>query len=183
MLQVNSKMAAGGVFQVFFTIVLACLFDQVSAFDGGDAAALIIGLIVGIMGICACLGAYARRQQGAWGGIQIELILNRGSSWSRLLRIYLWIFFLLLYIYGTSAHQLFIWLKYIFLVDILTRKNSLPSDILKLKTGDHELGSVFGDLWHSTGTIGQMPRTQAEDVFWQRRRWWMISYCKLLAGF
>lgn len=58
-------MAAGGVFQVFFAIVLACLFDQVSAFDGGDAAALIIGLIVGIMGICACLGAYARRQQGA----------------------------------------------------------------------------------------------------------------------
>lgn len=63
--KVKSKMAAGGVFQVFFAIVLACLFDQVSAFDGGDAAALIIGLIVGIMGICACLGAYARRQQGS----------------------------------------------------------------------------------------------------------------------
>jgi len=40
--------------------------EQVSAFDGGDAAALIIGLILGIMGICACLGAYARRQQGVW---------------------------------------------------------------------------------------------------------------------
>jgi len=52
---------------LFFAILLACLFDQVSAFDGGDAAALIIGLIVGIMAICACLGAYARRQQGAWG--------------------------------------------------------------------------------------------------------------------
>lgn len=52
------------MFQVFFALVLACLFDQVSAFDGGDAAALIIGLIFGIMAICACLGAYARRQQG-----------------------------------------------------------------------------------------------------------------------
>ena len=58
------KMAAGGIFQVFFALILACLFDQVSAFDGGDAAALIIGLIFGIMAICACLGAYARRQQG-----------------------------------------------------------------------------------------------------------------------
>ena len=57
-------MASGGVFQVFFALVLACLFNEVSAFDGGDAAALIIGLILGIMGICACLGAYARRQQG-----------------------------------------------------------------------------------------------------------------------
>ena len=63
-LQVKSKMASGGVFQVFFALVLACLFNEVSAFDGGDAAALIIGLILGIMGICACLGAYARRQQG-----------------------------------------------------------------------------------------------------------------------
>ena len=62
--QVKSKMASGGVVQVFFALILACLFEQVAAFDGGDAAALIIGLILGIMGICACLGAYARRQQG-----------------------------------------------------------------------------------------------------------------------
>lgn len=58
------KMASGGVVQVLFALVFASLFEQVSAFDGGDAAALIIGLIIGIMGICACLGAYARRQQG-----------------------------------------------------------------------------------------------------------------------
>lgn len=63
-LQVKSKMASGGVVQVFFALIFACLFEQVAAFDGGDAAALIIGLILGIMGICACLGAYARRQQG-----------------------------------------------------------------------------------------------------------------------
>ena len=61
---VTSKMAYGGVYPAFLAIILAGLFDQVAAFDGGDAAALIIGLILGIMGICACLGAYARRQQG-----------------------------------------------------------------------------------------------------------------------
>lgn len=59
-----AKMAYGGVYLAFLAIILAGLFDQVAAFDGGDAAALIIGLILGIMGICACLGAYARRQQG-----------------------------------------------------------------------------------------------------------------------
>lgn len=59
-------MAYGGVYLAFLAIILAGLFDQVAAFDGGDAAALIIGLILGIMGICACLGAYARRQQGLW---------------------------------------------------------------------------------------------------------------------
>lgn len=66
-LQVKRKMASGGVVQLFVAVILACLFEQVAAaaaFDGGDAAALIIGLIIGIMGICACLGAYARRQQG-----------------------------------------------------------------------------------------------------------------------
>jgi len=34
----------------------------VSAFDGGDAAALILGLIIGTMGICACVGCYARKR-------------------------------------------------------------------------------------------------------------------------
>jgi len=57
-------MASEVVSQVFFAVIFSCLLEQVSAFDGGDAAALIIGLILGIMGICACLGAYARRQQG-----------------------------------------------------------------------------------------------------------------------
>ena len=57
-------MASRALFQVFLALVFACLVERVSAFDGGDAAALIIGLILGIMGICACLGVYARRQQG-----------------------------------------------------------------------------------------------------------------------
>lgn len=46
-------------------ITLLGLFcDTVEAFDGGDAAALIIGLIIGILGICACLGAYSRKRSG-----------------------------------------------------------------------------------------------------------------------
>lgn len=57
-------MASEVVSRLFFAVIFSCLLEQVSAFDGGDAAALIIGLILGIMGICACLGAYARRQQG-----------------------------------------------------------------------------------------------------------------------
>ena len=48
-------------FTLFF---FATLLQPVAAFDGGDAAALIIGLVIGIMGICACVGAYARRQGG-----------------------------------------------------------------------------------------------------------------------
>lgn len=45
-------------------IFFASVLQPVAAFDGGDTAALIIGLIIGIMGICACVGAYARRQPG-----------------------------------------------------------------------------------------------------------------------
>ncbi|KAJ9586023.1 hypothetical protein L9F63_020320 [Diploptera punctata] len=33
-------------------------------FDFGDALALMIGMAVGIVGICACLGCYARRRAG-----------------------------------------------------------------------------------------------------------------------
>ena len=46
-------------------LVLAIFFpSSVSAFDGGDAAALILGLMIGILGICACLGCYARKRAG-----------------------------------------------------------------------------------------------------------------------
>ncbi|XP_078595865.1 small integral membrane protein 30-like [Branchiostoma floridae x Branchiostoma japonicum] len=45
--------------------VLAFFLPGAQAFDGGDAVALILGLIIGILGICACLGCYARRRAGA----------------------------------------------------------------------------------------------------------------------
>jgi hypothetical protein len=42
--------------------VLALLPASAQAFDGGDAAALVFGLIFGILGVFACLGWYARKQ-------------------------------------------------------------------------------------------------------------------------
>lgn len=51
---------------------LLCLFvflflfvePVAAAFDGGDIAALIIGLFIGVIGIFACLGCYARKKAG-----------------------------------------------------------------------------------------------------------------------
>ncbi|XP_069759943.1 small integral membrane protein 30 [Narcine bancroftii] len=34
------------------------------ALDGGDAAALLLGLALSTVGLCACLGWYARRRNG-----------------------------------------------------------------------------------------------------------------------
>jgi len=42
--------------------VIIIYVKEANAFDGGDAAALIIGLVVGVLGICSCLGYYARRR-------------------------------------------------------------------------------------------------------------------------
>ena len=50
------------VFFLLFTIAL--IVEPVHAFDGGDTAALILGLMIGILGICACVGAYARKRAG-----------------------------------------------------------------------------------------------------------------------
>lgn len=44
--------------------VLFSIVPPVRAFDGGDVAALIIGLIIGIIGIFACIGCYARKKAG-----------------------------------------------------------------------------------------------------------------------
>uniref|UniRef100_A0A0L8GE74 Uncharacterized protein n=1 Tax=Octopus bimaculoides TaxID=37653 RepID=A0A0L8GE74_OCTBM len=45
-----------------FLLIFAFLTPGVSAFDAGDALALVLGLVVGILGICACLGYYARKR-------------------------------------------------------------------------------------------------------------------------
>jgi hypothetical protein len=43
--------------------LLALLFQApgAQAFDAGDAIALVVGLIIGFIMICACLGWYSRR--------------------------------------------------------------------------------------------------------------------------
>ena len=60
--QANNKMAMLRIPLVLLMLVF--LSQPVSAFDAGDAAALVIGLVLGILGICACLGAYARKRAG-----------------------------------------------------------------------------------------------------------------------
>jgi len=49
------------IWMVLVTVSILCV-KEANAFDGGDAAALIIGLVIGILGICSCLGYYARRR-------------------------------------------------------------------------------------------------------------------------
>ena len=46
------------------SFLLAFVCQPVLAFDAGDAAALVIGLVLGILGICVCLGVYARKRAG-----------------------------------------------------------------------------------------------------------------------
>ena len=46
----------------FVILILSLFCEPVQAFDGGDVTALVLGLMIGILGICACLGAYARRR-------------------------------------------------------------------------------------------------------------------------
>jgi len=53
-----------GLFTFTQMILLFLLINvpAVAAFDAGDAIALVLGLVFGILGICACLGYYARRR-------------------------------------------------------------------------------------------------------------------------
>ena len=51
-------------FWSFVGVFLLLLFPGAEAFDAGDAVALVLGLVIGILGICACLGAYARKRAG-----------------------------------------------------------------------------------------------------------------------
>ncbi len=46
-----------------FILLFVC--HGVSAFDAGDTIALLLGLFLGILGIFACLGCYARRRNGS----------------------------------------------------------------------------------------------------------------------
>ncbi|KAF4114816.1 hypothetical protein G5714_005039 [Onychostoma macrolepis] len=45
-------------------LFLLTLVQTAEAFDGGDAAALLLGATVTLVGICACLGWYARTRNG-----------------------------------------------------------------------------------------------------------------------
>ncbi|XP_059367862.1 small integral membrane protein 30-like [Carassius carassius] len=49
---------------VMLCLLLLTLVQTAEAFDGGDAAALLLGATVTLVGVCACLGWYARRRNG-----------------------------------------------------------------------------------------------------------------------
>ena len=67
----------------FILLFLAVFSEGVSAFDGGDAAALILGLFIGIMGIFACLGWYARRRSASWGNHRTTGTSGSGANCKR----------------------------------------------------------------------------------------------------
>ena len=52
-------------FQRIISFILLFCCHKASAFDAGDAIALILGLLIGFLGICACIGAYAKRRGAA----------------------------------------------------------------------------------------------------------------------
>ncbi|XP_072915574.1 small integral membrane protein 30 [Hemitrygon akajei] len=45
-------------------IMLLAAVPGAQALDGGDAVALLLGLALSTVGLCACLGWYARRRSG-----------------------------------------------------------------------------------------------------------------------
>ena len=56
------KMAGLGDFVQLVAFIFTLTIPAVAAFDAGDAIALVLGLVIGILGVCACLGYYARRR-------------------------------------------------------------------------------------------------------------------------
>lgn len=173
-------MASGGVVQLFVAVILACLFEQVAAFDGGDAAALIIGLIIGIMGICACLGAYARRQQGVWTMLEgvrrtiIELgCTNRENEvLNKCFKTVMWN--LLLYTHGSSCYLLSFWFGHILGTSswffICTCRAELSNST-----------SPFGFYFFDPVNLGRTDRRQI--CRWRLANWLLISNALIVTGF
>ncbi|XP_075785656.1 small integral membrane protein 30 [Pelodiscus sinensis] len=50
------------LFLAFFSLIL--MLPVVEALDAGDAVALLLGIVLTIIGFCACLGFYARKRNG-----------------------------------------------------------------------------------------------------------------------
>ncbi|XP_040584548.1 small integral membrane protein 30 [Mesocricetus auratus] len=46
------------------TSMLLLVVPGVEAVEAGDAIALLLGVVLSITGICACLGIYARKRNG-----------------------------------------------------------------------------------------------------------------------
>lgn len=47
------------------SFMLLFVLQTAQGFDGGDTIALILGLVLGILGVFACIGCYSRRRNGS----------------------------------------------------------------------------------------------------------------------
>lgn len=47
-----------------FWLVLLSLISPAEAYDAGDGLALLLGTVLTVVGICACLGWYSRKRNG-----------------------------------------------------------------------------------------------------------------------
>lgn len=61
----RNNMASSLILPEVFAVI--CFFfmsvlQPVEAYDGGDAAALLLGMAITVVGLCACLGWYSRRR-------------------------------------------------------------------------------------------------------------------------
>ncbi|XP_041714021.2 small integral membrane protein 30 [Coregonus clupeaformis] len=45
-------------------VMFLSLIPSAEAFDGGDAVALLLGVTISVVGVCACIGWYARQKNG-----------------------------------------------------------------------------------------------------------------------
>ncbi|KAG6928859.1 small integral membrane protein 30 [Chelydra serpentina] len=55
----------GNTSKVFLVLIsLVLMLPVVEALDAGDAIALLLGIVLTIIGFCACLGLYARKRNG-----------------------------------------------------------------------------------------------------------------------
>ncbi|KAM8973890.1 small integral membrane protein 30 [Pelodytes ibericus] len=45
-------------------VALFFTFPGVKAMDEGDAIAVLLGVVITVIGFCACLGYYARKREG-----------------------------------------------------------------------------------------------------------------------
>uniref|UniRef100_A0A3Q3LKU4 Small integral membrane protein 30 n=1 Tax=Mastacembelus armatus TaxID=205130 RepID=A0A3Q3LKU4_9TELE len=59
-----------------FCLIFLSLISPAEAYDAGDALALLLGTVVAVVGLCACLGWYARRRNGQLL-LQLLLIMLR----------------------------------------------------------------------------------------------------------
>ncbi|XP_077690321.1 small integral membrane protein 30 [Eretmochelys imbricata] len=55
----------GNTSELFLVLLsLVIMLPVVEALDTGDAIALLLGVVLTIIGFCACLGLYARKRNG-----------------------------------------------------------------------------------------------------------------------